>query len=147
MVYWQRTMPQQMKKKQSALGRFFTSRLFLLLACIAVALVAFSYARAYYQDYAIRQEIARLEREVRALEHKKLESFELLKYVSSDAYVEKKAREEFNLKKPGENVIAISEEGVLKHEEIPLPMAKKIDALNNPIKWWYYFTHTDISNI
>ena len=81
-------MTHKKKKEQSSIGRFFASRLFLFLAFGVAALVAMSYARAYYQDYAIRQEIARLEDEVRRLEHKKLESFELLKYVSSNAYVE-----------------------------------------------------------
>ncbi len=140
-------MPKTKKSQQSPIGRFFTSRLFLVMAFIVVVLVAVSYARAYYDDYAIRQEISRLEGEVRRLEHKKLESFELLKYVSSDAFVEEKGRVEFNLKKPGENVMVVSERGMMKHEEnIPI-QEEKSSTLNNPTKWWYYFTHKDISNI
>jgi cell division protein FtsB len=139
-------MTQQKKKERSPIGRFFTSRLFLIVGFIVAVLVAFSYARAYYQDYAIRQEISRLEGEVRRLEHKKLESFELLKYVSSGAYVEEKGRVEFNLKKPGENVMLIAEEGMMKHEEMPLVREEKSSTLKNPIKWWYYFIHKDISN-
>lgn len=138
-------MTQQSKQSRSPVGRFFSSRLFLIVACIVALLVAMSYARAYYQDYAIRQEIKRLESEVQRLEHKKLESFELLKYVSSDAYVEEKGREEFNLKKPGEQVLIIPNEGgAARHSDVStLP---ETERLKNPIKWWYYFTHKDIPN-
>lgn len=139
-------MKQQKKKKTSPFGRFFASRLFLIIACISAVLVAISYARAYYQDYAIRQEIARLENEVRRLEHKKLESFELLKYVSSDAYVEEKGRMEFNLKKPGEHVIAIDEHGLKAYDEVFVEQEDNSSTLKNPVKWWYYFTHKDIPN-
>jgi len=121
--------------------RFFSSRLFLILLFIAAFLVALSYARAYYQDYAIRQEIKQLEQEVQNLQHKKLESFELLKYVSSDEYVEEKARVEFNLKKPGEHVIAIPEEFAFA-DDISESSSDILDEpLNNPTKWWYYITH------
>jgi cell division protein FtsB len=119
--------------------------LFLILACIVALLVAFSYARAYYQDFAIRQEISRLESEVNRLEYKKLESFELLKYVSSDAYVEEKGRVEFNLKKPGEQVLVIPEETTLPGTGTTSQENQDKD-LKNPVKWWYYFLHKDISN-
>ena len=139
-------MTKKKKKEQSPVGRFFTSRLFLIIAFVTAILVAVSYARAYYQDYAIRQEIARLESEVRRLEHKKLESFELLKYVSSDAFVEEKARVEFNMKKPGENVMVIAEQEGMKYQEEAVSEPES-STLNNPTKWWYYFTHKEVSNI
>lgn len=133
-------MTRTKETEQSTIGRFFRSRLFLVLAFALLCLIAFSYARAYYQDYAIRQEIKKLEDEVRQLEHKKLESFELLKYVSSDAYVEERGRVEFNLKKPGENVMIITEdEPSLVTTEASTEDTE--DTLNNIVKWWYYFTH------
>ncbi|EKD67072.1 MAG: hypothetical protein ACD_48C00613G0003, partial [uncultured bacterium] len=135
-------MTQHSQTEKRTLRRFFSSRLFLLFLSLTAFLVAISYARAYYQDYAIRQEIKELEQEVQKLQHKKLESFELLKYVTSDEYVEEKARVEFNLKKPGEHVIAIPEGLDTQNdiydasEDIPeLP-------LNNLKKWWYYMTRT-----
>lgn len=141
-------MVQQKENLKSPFLRFFMSRLFLILGFIVAVLVAFSYMRAYYQDYAIRQEIIRLESEVRRLEHKKLESFKLLNYVLSDDYVEEKARIELNLKKPGENVLVISEDGVSKHKQKSLAVFQEdLPTLKNPVKWWYYFTHKDISNI
>ena len=134
------------KKEQNNFGRFFTSRIFLLLICLIAMLMAFSYARAYYQDYAIRQEIIRLEDEVRRLEYKKLESLELLQYVTENEYVEEKARVEFNLKKPGEHVIRIQEGSVLTFDEHVADSDTQERHLINPIRWWYYFTHREINN-
>ncbi|MBU2542821.1 septum formation initiator family protein [Patescibacteria group bacterium] len=128
-----------MKKRDSSkLKRFFGSRLFLMLALIFAIIVAFGYARAYYQDYKIRQEIRLLQEEVKHLEHKKLDSLEILKYVTSPAFVEEKARTELNLKKPGENVIVINGQFNEEENELNDPVEKQV--LNNPIKWWYYFT-------
>ncbi|MFH1947390.1 MAG: septum formation initiator family protein [Candidatus Magasanikbacteria bacterium] len=131
------------KEKQSVFRRFFGSRLFLLMALILVIFVAFGYARAYYQDYKIKQEIRALQDEVKGLEHKKLESMEILKYVTSPAFVEEKARNELNLKKPGENVmvIKVSEKEAKKLEDQPVDNS----ALDNPMKWWYYFNHKSIN--
>lgn len=126
------------QSKQRGFRRFFGSRLFLFTGLIIAMLFAFGFGRAYYQDYKVRQEIESLQQEVKGLETKKLESMEILKYVTSQAFVEEKARTELNMKKPGEQVLVVTniDEGQQKintsnKEDIPL---------KNPIKWWYYFT-------
>jgi len=126
------------KQKQSALRRFFGSRLFLILALIFAILIAFGYARAYYQDYKIKEEITALQDDVKHLEYKKLESMEILKYVTSEAFVEEKARTELNMKKPGEKVMVIKSQVEIENRGEKQPVEKQL--LNNPIKWWYYFT-------
>lgn len=132
------------KNEKSFFKRFFGSRWFLVTAFVVAVLVAFGYARAYYQDYKIRQEINSLQEQVKKLEHKKLESMEILKYVISDAFVEEKARTELNLKKPGENVLVLkNQDGDEKIEENS-PVEKTL--LNNPIKWWYYFLNRESIN-
>lgn len=128
------------KNEKSFLKRFFGSRWFLVTAFVVAVLVAFGYARAYYQDYKIRQEIDSLQEQVKKLERKKLESMDILKYVTSDAFVEEKARTELNLKKPGENVLIVKNqaESVDTGETAKKPPVEKT-LLNNTIKWWYYF--------
>ncbi|MBI5222780.1 MAG: septum formation initiator family protein [Candidatus Magasanikbacteria bacterium] len=118
----------------------------MVIALVCVFLVAFGYARAYYQDYKIRQEIKALQDEVGLLEHKKLESMEILKYVTSDAFVEEKARTELNLKKPGESVLVVTNPEV----ETSPPMERDGEGevsslLSNPVKWWYYFTRHSVT--
>jgi len=128
------------KRKQSMLRRFFSSRMFLVAAIITIGLTALGYARGYYRDYTLRQEIKALEHEVSNLEKKKIESLDLLEYVTSDAFVEERARTELNMKKPDENVVVMKrdttrEAAEVAHEE------SNYEHLNNPTKWWYYFTH------
>jgi cell division protein FtsL len=133
------------KKEKLFLRRFFGSRLFLVIALVIVAFVAFGFARAYYQNYRVKQEIFSLQEQVRGLEHKKLESMEILKYVTSDQYAEEKARSELNLKKAGENVVIFDNlTEITTNTALTIPVEK--DLLNNPIKWWYYFTHRQIIN-
>lgn len=139
-------MTRKTRQTEHSTKRFFSSRLFLIVLLVCTLLIAISYARAYYQDYAVRQEIARLQQEVGNLEHKKLESFELLKYVSSDAYVEEKARVEFDLKKPGEQVLVI-EGDTMQASDVPVVEDRSVPStLKNPAKWWYYITHTELPN-
>ena len=50
---------------QQGFRRFFGSRLFLLVGLAVAVLFAFGFARAYYQDYKVRQEIRALQEEVK----------------------------------------------------------------------------------
>lgn len=128
------------KEKQSVVRRFFQSRLFLLTTSVALLLIAFSYGRAYYEEYQVQQKIRELEQQVQSLEGKKLESLQILQYVNSNNFIEEKARTELNLQKPGENVVFV--DGVPTVSTTPA-LAAPVDEqrLSNPLKWWYYFTH------
>ncbi len=120
--------------------KFYHSKLFIVGLMTVFLLVIFAYGRAYYQDYEVRQEIARLQDEVRNLETKKIESLELLKYVQSPAFAEEKARLELNLVKPGEKVAIVSKE---KTENLSSGQVYKnvveLDNTSNIIKWWRCF--------
>lgn len=132
--------------QSSPLRRFFTSRLFLVVMFGMIALIIFGSVRTYYQDYKVKQEIASLQDEVNNLQKKKFQSMELLQYVTSNAFVEEKARTELNLKKPGEHVLIIpnmQKNGETK--ELSPQISESGQNLTNPIKWWYYFIHKPLS--
>ena len=129
---------------QKGLRRFFGSRLFLLVGFVAAVLFAVGFARAYYQDYRVREEIRYLQSEVKNLEKKKLESLEILKYVTSLSFVEEKARTELNMKKPGEQVLIIT--NLENSENRGAANQKEVTPLSNPLKWWYYFTRQSLNN-
>ncbi|MDD2757804.1 MAG: septum formation initiator family protein [Patescibacteria group bacterium] len=120
---------------------FFYSRWFLIGVVVATVLVGFAFVKAYYQDYQVRQEIERLQYDASQLEAKKIESMEILKYVQSRDYVEAKARTDFNLAKPGEQVAVITGAtgaatgGQVKKKVIEL------EHISNPVKWWRLFTN------
>lgn len=129
-------------KEKNKIKSVLSSRWFLVIALIIAVFFAFSFARAYYQDYKVRQEIQLLKEEVKSLEIKKLESMEILKYVTSDSFVEEKARIELNMKQPGEQVMIFNNVNNSEKEESFVEDKKNV--LKNPIKWWYYFIHKDI---
>lgn len=137
------------KKQEYAIQRFFASRLFLIVGLIILAFVAFGYARAYYRDYEIRQEIKSLEEEVRRLERKKLESLDILDYVMSDAFVEEKARTELNMRKDGEQMLIVQSDDIdvatTRREQEERRQTRQ--AIKNPVKWWYYFTHRSLDDV
>lgn len=133
------------RTEQSGIRRFFASRLFLILALVVVALIALAYARAYYEDYRVRQQIRDLQEDVKRLGDKKeFELIPLLNYVASREYVEEKARTELNMKAPGEQV-AVIKNAVLTStsQEVEKKSVSK-KYLSNPVKWWYYFTHQQV---
>jgi cell division protein FtsB len=130
-------------RETTLIRRFFASRWFLFVALVLAVIVAIGYARAYYQDYQVKQEISALQVQTKALEKKKLQSIEILKYVSSPEFVEEKARTELNFKKPGEQVAVVNGLWVEDAKTNEPPVEKSL--LNNPIKWWYYFIHKNLN--
>lgn len=130
---------------QNLVSRFFSSKLFFVVIIVLLALVAIGYARAYYQNYGVQQEIAQLQEEVQLEKRKKIELLGILDYVQGDEYVEETARTELNLKKPGEKVIFVqgknSSNLAVKESEIGNRGGHKF---SNTIKWWYYFTKGEL---
>lgn len=128
-----------MVSQESRWKKFFGSRLFLVIAFIIAFMVIFGYGRAYFQEYQVQQEIERLQDEARNLEGKKIELLEVLKYVKSTDFVEEKARSEFNMVKPGEQVAIIS--STLPQKQHGQEKANMIawSNISNYAKWWKYF--------
>ncbi|MEK7644256.1 MAG: septum formation initiator family protein [Patescibacteria group bacterium] len=128
-----------MPREDNKIRRFFTSRVFLVIALIVAIAAAIGFGRAYFQNYQVNRVIEQLQNDVGKLENKKLESMRILKYVMSQNFVEQKARAELNMKKPGERVAIINRGEANKDRD--LETAEPPDrVLNNPAKWWYYFT-------
>jgi cell division protein FtsB len=118
---------------------FFASRLFLVVLLVITSLMALLYARAYYQDYVVRQEIKELEADIEALETKKLESLKILEYVKSSQFVEETARTELNMRKTGESVVVVPQDmSSISADEAVYNSGS--DDLSPIGKWWYYFT-------
>lgn len=132
-----------MSRESSRVRTFFGSKIFLTCALLVTLAFAYGFARAYFKDYAFREEVKRLESEIGKLEKKKLESLELLKYVSSTAYLEDTARVDLNLKKTGEHVLFIDRVGSneVVHKDGEGDVVPNGQEISNPLKWWYYFIH------
>ena len=85
-------------------------------------------------------------KEVQQLQRKRLESMEILSYVTEDAFVEEKARIDLNMKKPGEHVLFIENQETLV-DSTSEPEEQERVFVANPLKWWYYFTHKSLESI
>lgn len=127
------------EEKNEKWRQIFYSRWFLLgMVFLSIVMVS-SYARAYYQEYLVKQEIKNLQQEVRNLEAKKIETMEIFKYVQSDSFVEEKARIELNLLKSGEKMALISNSATgNSNGQIPNKVVKW-SSVENPIKWLKFF--------
>lgn len=119
--------------------KIFSSQFFLLILLVIFILVSFFLVKAYFRDYEIRQEIRELEKKQQDLEKNKINSLEMLKYVSSDLYVEDQARLELNMMEEGEKVVyldtLIKEKEELEFDYLDL---KEDEKIANYKKWWYY---------
>ncbi len=125
-------------QKINSWKNFFSSKIFILIVAIVAGMVVFEYARAYYQDYLVRQEIAYLEDQTKKLEAKKMELLDVLKYVKSDSFAEEKARTELNMVKPGEQVLVVSQLASENGRQEKNPVVKW-DNIPNYKKWLKYF--------
>lgn len=131
------------RQEKSIIKRFYKSRLFLVIILFVSIFMILDYSRAYYQDYKIKQEIKSLEEEFARLQKNKLESLDLLEYVSDSDFVEEKAREELNLKKPGENVLIIKREDPADTGSYQEQSEEK---KSNPKRWLNYFLKNSVDN-
>ena len=124
---------------ENKIKHFFGSSLFLFGAFALTIFLGFVYGRAYYQDYQVQMEIKDMQGEVKRLEAKKLESLDVLKYARTTAFLEAKARTEFNLAKPGENMAIIKRKVVEKH--IGQRVQKVLESISLPTyqQWWNIF--------
>ena len=111
----------------------------LILALGIMVFFTIAVTRSYYRQYAIRQEIAKLQEETARLEVKKLATLQALNYVKSPAFVEEKARTEFNFVRPGEQAAIITGRPKAIKGALDTIEPQKEDMISNPRKWWNYF--------
>ena len=86
------------KRKQSTFSQLYHSKLFVYIISATLLFMVVGFVNGVLRDYNVNQEIKQYEREVATLQKKRLESMEILEYVSSDAFVEEKARTELQMK-------------------------------------------------
>ena len=127
-----------MSTKSRGWQQFFSSQMFVIIIAIVAGMVMSQYGRVYYQDYQVKQEIARLEEQTKKMEARKVELLEVLKYVKSDSFVEEKARTELNLVKPGEEVVVVpnAARSINRQETETVVTSQQVP---NYKKWFKYF--------
>lgn len=125
------------RKKRNSISRFFGSPLFLSLVLLGLlaAIIAPLY-KNISSRYRIDREIEDLRQEINSLETSNKDLEKLLAYLESDQFAEAEARLNFGLRKKGEEVVVIKEEGAA----IGSVNEKTAGGdLSNPAKWLKYF--------
>lgn len=82
-----------------------------LLAGALIVLIGVSLAQELRRRYLLEQHVRRLRADIEAREARVAELLQLREYLSTDAYVERTAREKLNYVTPGERVVVVPELG------------------------------------
>lgn len=85
-----------------------TPRFWLMIFILFLVYMAGSYAAGFVQIWRMQNQIAEIKAEITAAESRNDELKDELSYLQSDEYVEKVAREELGLVKPGETAIIVT---------------------------------------
>lgn len=126
-------------KKEVAISIFFA---FLFMGLV-MALVVANFRINGRRDEMIKR-IDQLKTDIKTLEEKNQQLNKSLNQVDTDANLEKVAREQLGLKKPGEEVVVINnldkvaENNVEKPVEVP--KTKPNRSIWNPLDWWGLLT-------
>ena len=116
------------KEKQSWQTIFFLILLGSLIL-IVVGFLAISNFRMSQKRAVLNSRIEQLKEEIREAEAKKQQLQAQLNQSSDEAHLEKEAREKLNLKKPGEEVVAV----------LPFTEENKPKQTEKPKQWWNPF--------
>ncbi len=133
-----------MSKEKDFLKAIFFSRIFLAALAILTFWVAVSTGRAVWRKLQIEREISALKRNIAEMEQKNEELLARLDYFKSEENLEKEARSQLNVKRPGEKVVVIvGKENRDSAKESGgnsgAANAAGENNLSNPLKWWRYF--------
>jgi len=100
-------IPKYKQIKKSSWQDIFFMAFFGLLILTVVGFLAFSNFRISQRRAMLNSQIEQLKAEIRAAEEKK-QQLQVQAYESSqEEFLEREAREKLNLKKPGEEVVAV----------------------------------------
>lgn len=118
--------------KMVIIGEFFLVSYLLYTLTVSV-----------YKSYQIDQHIKNFEAENARIEEENLRKSEEFEYYSSDAYIEKMAKQNLGLINSGEEVIIIpsadSNSSGIIGGETGVDEAGMVDTTANPQKWWKFF--------
>lgn len=118
-----------------------TAKIFILGGFILIFYMLYALTVEIYKNYQIDQHIENFEKENQALELQNVQNVEDLQYYTSDAYIEKMAKQNFGLMNPGEKVIILTQ-GAQQNGQQNTDISgnpSEIQYLSNPKKWWRFF--------
>ncbi len=131
------THPVREPRPSNFFYRLVSSQRFLAIIGLAfLVVIILPLARTYSQKKLVEKEIEDIKNQISLYEQQNQELGELLAYLQSDQSLEEQARQNLNLKKPGEMVVVIeNKKNLLDAAEAD----KQANQASNLEKWWSYF--------
>ena len=93
---------------QGVVKSFYYSKWFILVIFIVIVFFLISAIKDYYSQEDLRDDISTLESQISNLQDEQYDLSETLSQVQGEDFVENEARTKLNLRKPGENIIIVS---------------------------------------
>src|SRR3989338_654878 len=104
------------------------SRISLLVLVLLIVFIGIAVVKERKSQKIVKEDINSLENEIAELDSRSFELTQMIKYLRSDEYVEREAREKLGMQKQGEQLIIVAE------NVNSLPVAGDHD-LNNKKNW------------
>lgn len=133
-----------MFRERDFFKKIFFPRIFLAALIILTFFIALSTGRAIWRKYRIEREISALKNNISEIEERNKELLTRLDYFKSEENLEKEARIQLNVKRPGEKVVVIvgkqnQNSGIENAENLEGNEPADKGIVSNPLKWWRYF--------
>jgi len=117
-----------------------SSKVLFFISLFILILFSFNLAKELINRKDLQNDIDKLQSEIDGLEGKNKELGNLIEYFKSLDFVENEARTKLNLRKPGEKIIIVPEEGEAPGIQSNIQkLSLENNTAANPQKWWNYF--------
>lgn len=130
-------------KKSSSTRYVYGSAVFTFLGLVIILVISAPLMESIEQKNEIEEEIQSIKQEIESLESENQDLENLIKYLKSDQFLEEQARLNFGMKKQGESVVVVTDEG--KVAGVSTSSIGQTDndisgsEMSNPQKWFSYF--------
>lgn len=117
------------------------TKVIIIAGLILVAYMFYSLTLSIYKGYQIDEHISNFEGKNDKLRQENLQKLEDYKYYTSEAYIDKIAKQNLGLVNPGEEVIILTDPETHSFPELEEKlMAKQRSMANwsNSKKWWHF---------
>jgi cell division protein FtsB len=132
------------RASKNAVKTDFIYKLLVIFFAILFLLFLFGIVREYFHKRQLNNEISQLNQELGNLKLNQDKFLSSIENYQSDFFTEQEAREKFNMKKVGENVVVIPIENnqlVLNNNEVVTDSREDLKSTksSNLSAWWEYF--------
>lgn len=136
-----------MSKPTDFIQRLLRWRLFLIVNLVILFFLSLGFGREWLRNASIESQISELQSEKEALEARNVELLSLGQTIQTQFYLEQEGRRKYGLRKPGEELVIVTETQTPQPAQTETTSGASIDSgqddadvakISNPRRWWYY---------